>query len=419
MADPIYISFEPETSPFPVEGTSPLPAGDTTPAPAGDATPEPEELASPAPAGDATPVPEELASPTPGAETTPVPEEHTTPAPAEGDTPQQTTAPTATDVPQEVLQESTPEPQTITEEPGPLPQWLTEPAVGGISCGGWTGLGLLAGLLVASAAAYLARRAGRKKETPAAPAAPAVWSGKVTVEKLHEQGARSGQQDCFFVSPQEETLGLLAVVADGMGGLTDGDKVSQAAVSAMAQAFYHAQGTPQQVLLRLAEQANSAVNRLLGEDGTCQSGSTLTAGLIRNGGFHYLSVGDSRICLCRQGVLYQLNREHIYRNELYTRFVNGEETLEGAAGHPQAAGLTSFLGMGQLKYIDLPAEPVTVQPGDRFLLMSDGVYNALSPEEMTAALAQGPGRTAQALHEAIQAKGYQNQDNYTAVILNC
>ena len=308
--------------------------------------------------------------------------------------------------------------EAVPGESGTLALWLREPGAGGISCGGWAGLGLLAGLLAALAAAAVSAWLRRRKRVPPDPAR-GPWSGNVTVEKLHEQGARPGQQDSFFVSPAEEAAGLLAVVADGMGGLADGDKVSQTAVSAMAQAFYRARGTPQQVLIQLAEQANTAVNRLLGEEGLYRSGSTLTAGLIREGAFHYLSIGDSRICLYRRGVLYQLNREHVYRNELYIRYVNGEETLEGAAGHPKAAGLTSFLGMGELKYVDLPAEPVAIRPGDRFVLMSDGVYNALTPRELTDALSREAGQTAQALHAAIQAKGYQNQDNYTAVILNC
>lgn len=249
--------------------------------------------------------------------------------------------------------------------------------------------------------------------------ADALQKEKIIVEKLHEQGARTGQQDCFFVSAQEENIGLLAVVADGMGGLSDGDKVSQTAVSAMAHGFYQVQGAPQEVLVRLIQQANKAVNLLLGDDGVCKSGSTLSAGLIRDGAFHYLSVGDSRICLYRQGIVYQLNREHVYRNELYVDCVNGEEDPEEISAHPRAAGLTSFLGMGQLKYIDIPAEPVKICPGDRFVLMSDGVYNALTQEEFCAALQHEPGETARALDEAIRAKEYRNQDNYTAVILNC
>ena len=311
-----------------------------------------------------------------------------------------------------------------------LSLWLGEPGVGGISSGGWAGLGLGAGLLLSAAAVLIRKAVGQRGEKrPLALPLEPPDSGRVRVDKLHEQGARSGQQDCFYVSCEGDWIsdvvilngapGLLAVVADGMGGLADGDKVSQTAVSAIAQGFHQAQGTPQQVLLQLAERANMAVNQLLGEDGLYHSGSTLVAGLLREGAFHYLSIGDSRICLYRKGVLYQLNREHIYQNELSVRFVNGEESLENVAGHPKAAGLTSFLGMGQLKYIDLPAEPVQVRRGDQFILMSDGVYNALTPEELSAALERGAGQAARALDEAIRAKNYQNQDNYTAVILTC
>lgn len=201
-----------------------------------------------------------------------------------------------------------------------------------------------------------------------------------------------------------------------MGGLADGDKVSQTAVTAMANGFYHAQGQPGQVLLSLLEQANRQVNALLGPDGLRRSGSTVVAALMENSAFHYLSVGDSRICLFRDGALYQLNREHIYPNELYTDGVNGLCPLQDGDDHPKAGGLTSFLGMGELKYVDIPAQPVTIREGDVFILMSDGVYNALTEYELIQALS-APGSTADALRAAIQAKGYTNQDNYTAVIV--
>lgn len=280
----------------------------------------------------------------------------------------------------------------------------------------WIGLAVAAAVILAVVTALLLRR---KKKKPAAGGAPVPAPGGIQVEKLHEQGARKNQQDCFYVSPEElrPTHGLLAVVADGMGGLADGDKVSQAAVTAAMNAFYTAQGTPEQVLLTLLGQANQAVNALLGLDGLRSAGSTIVMGLVREGYFYYLSVGDSRICLLRDGVLYQLNREHVFRSELYQRAVNGEMSLAEAAGHPKGGGLTSFLGMGQLAHVDLPAQPAAVRSGDRFVLMSDGVYNALPEGELTALLASGGG--ADALRAAIQAKGYTNQDNYTAVILTC
>ena len=258
---------------------------------------------------------------------------------------------------------------------------------------------------------------GRKKK--ADPSVSPQLSGKLTVGKLHEQGDRESQQDCFAVSPEElaPTRGLLAVVADGMGGLADGDKVSQTAVAAMLDGFLSTGGEPDSLLLALTEQANRQVNRLLGPANIGKSGSTLVAGLIRDGRFHYLSIGDSRICLFRDGQLIQHNREHIYRHELSIQALSGIGSLQGAAAHPKAAGLTSYLGMGQLKYVDIPAQSVEIRGGDKFILMSDGVYNALSEGEIAGALDEGAEKAAEKIGEMIATKAYRNKDNYTAVIL--
>ena len=253
----------------------------------------------------------------------------------------------------------------------------------------------------------------------AQPIQPVLPGTVPQVGKLHRQGARPSQQDCFSVSPAEfiPSLGLLAVVADGMGGLTDGDKVSQTAVAAIMNGFYAARGQPEEVLLTLLGLANSEVNRLLGPDGCGKSGSTLVAGLVRDGRFYTLSVGDSRVCLYRDGTLYQLNREHIFLHELEQRAVNGEDSLQAAYSHPRRAGLTSYLGMGRLRYVDMPAGPIDIHIGDKFLLMSDGVYNALAQAELTACLSAPAEEAAVLLEQAIRAKNYSNQDNYTAVIL--
>lgn len=258
-------------------------------------------------------------------------------------------------------------------------------------------------------------RKSRKKETPA------MSQSELHIEKLHELGARKNQQDCFAVSPLElaKDQGVLMIVADGMGGLSDGDKISQTAVSAALNAFFSVEGTPQQILLSLLAHANRAVNRLSGSDGAAPGGTTILMGLFKDNMFHYLSVGDSRICLYRHGQLYQLNREHIYCNELAISAVNGEIGISDVYSHRKSGGLTSFLGMGALKYIDLPARPLAVLPGDKIILMSDGVYNALTEEEFTVSLDAGTGNVADALNQVIQAKGYARQDNYTAVILSC
>lgn len=274
-------------------------------------------------------------------------------------------------------------------------------------------------VIVAVLSVLLFRSRKKLKTTSSAPAKSSQPSGGFSVGKLHELGDRESQQDCFAVSPAEliSSHGLLAVVADGMGGLADGDKVSQTAVAAMLDGFLASDSDPETLLLSLAEQANRQVNRLLGPANIGKSGSTMVAGLIRNGRFHYLSIGDSRICLFRDGQLIQLNREHIYRHELSIQALSGMGSIQGAAAHPKAAGLTSYLGMGQLKYVDIPAQSVEIRAGDKFILMSDGVYNALSESELSFALNKTAEMAAQKIGEMIAAKAYRNQDNYTAVIL--
>lgn len=308
--------------------------------------------------------------------------------------------------------------QTAASVPSTFPE--PPPAGSWLDIGAGAGAGLVLGIgAMALAAKLRGHHKGKPKKELSQPSGTAP---RLRVEKLHQQGARDSQQDSFSVSPEDllETHGLLCAVADGMGGLSDGDKVSQAAVSAVMNSFYTeggSPGDPQELLLTLLSRANQAVDQLLGPDGANLSGSTLVLGLVKEGRFYWLSVGDSRIYLYRGGSLIQLNREHVYRQELYIQAVNEASPIPLAGQCQNAGGLTSFLGMGLLKYVDIPAGPVDVLPGDMFLLMSDGVYNALPGGELPDILASRPEDAATAIGNAVAAKGYRNQDNYTAVVL--
>lgn len=264
----------------------------------------------------------------------------------------------------------------------------------------------------------LLRKRNRRNAPQGQVAPEGIIPGAIQVGKLHQIGARESQQDCLAVSPTaiSASKGLLAVVADGMGGLSDGDKMSQTAAAAMMNGFMAAREILPDTLLALAAEANLAVNRVLGPN-QGQSGTTLVSGIVKDGLFYYVSVGDSRIGLFRNGMLTQLNREHVYRNDLRIQALNGSGTLWDAETHPKKAGLTSFLGMGNLKYVDIPAEPIRLCRGDKIILMSDGVFNALLLNEMEGALTLPAQQAADAMGQMIQAKAYRNQDNYTAVIL--
>ena len=243
----------------------------------------------------------------------------------------------------------------------------------------------------------------------------------IAVGKVHAQGARESQQDSFSVSAEEAELQgkFLAVVADGMGGLSDGDKVSQTIVSTAMRTFLSAEDDRTLQLAVLLAKAKGAVDQLLGPEGMQRSGSTVVMGMIKEGLFDYISVGDSRIGLYRDGELHQLNRSHSYAHELLIDAIDGAKTFAEIRADRRAECLTSYIGMGELKYVDVPAAPLKIHPGDKFILMTDGVFNALTEQELSAALECNAEEAARSIEQWICEKGYRNQDNYTAVILQC
>lgn len=232
-------------------------------------------------------------------------------------------------------------------------------------------------------------------------------------------GARKDQQDSYGMTdpalyPQQ---GILALVADGMGGLANGKAVSAALVNTFLGEFRSVAdyGKPQDVLMKLAISANQRINQMLvGQD---RSGSTLVSVLVRDGCLHFLTVGDSRIYLYRAGALLQLNREHIYQEELAVSAVNCQVPISQVTGDRQAHALTSFFGSGTIKHMDRNYEGIRLVPGDRVLLCSDGVFGTLTQVQMEYALSQDVRRAADLLRDMVREAGKAHQDNNTGLIL--
>lgn len=233
-------------------------------------------------------------------------------------------------------------------------------------------------------------------------------------------GRRENQEDSYCISRLETSTfrsrGLLAAVADGIGGLNNGQVASGTAMRNMAMRFE--QQDPERPssdrLLELAAQAQEDVASINRQNGD-HCGTTLVSVLITPEGMVFLSVGDSRIVLYRSGVLMQLNREHVLGKES-----DEAVALNGAA--PRAEGskrnaITAYLGRENLRQMDRNLRPMPLVPGDRVLLMSDGVFNALSDAEIMAHLGKSPRQAAQAIVEAVDAKAFPHQDNATIVIV--
>jgi len=263
-----------------------------------------------------------------------------------------------------------------------------------------------------------AQRAARKSRNTPPDFTPGSITEVKSVGTVHNIGSRQGQQDSFDVV--NCSAGTLAVVADGMGGLSDGDKVSQKIVATMrADALRIRPGQTDTVLCQMAAHANQEVNRMLGAARQYKCGSTLLAVLVEKYTVRWITVGDSRIYLYRGGSLIQLNREHIYRAELLERAINGKLSFSEALHDPQSERLSSFIGMGELKHVDFCQNSLQLLPGDRILLMSDGIFNTLSNQDISRAISSTPNAASAAaqLEQRVLQAASPNQDNFTCVIL--
>lgn len=238
---------------------------------------------------------------------------------------------------------------------------------------------------------------------------------------VHNQGARPSQQDNQCVESVFGGAGVLAVVADGMGGLSGGEKVSGRIVQDVhAAAPQFRPNTMDTILPQMVESICADINKLLGPEGIYKSGSTLLAVLSDGKKFSWASVGDSRIYLFRGGVMSQVNPEH---NQLTTEWMPevqaGRMSIQDAMNNPDGKKLTSFIGMGKLRYLSASRSSIAIAPGDRILLMSDGVFGTLSDQQMAEILTKCPDVTqaASLMENQVLAAQARGQDNFTAVIL--
>ena len=248
-----------------------------------------------------------------------------------------------------------------------------------------------------------------------------VWHPeRPQIGKVHCIGARSYQQDSLGLTQVLGGIGTLAMVADGMGGLAGGDQVSQQII--MSGLNYGAAITSCQEtnpLVDMVRSINADINRMLGPDLIYKCGSTLIAVLTVKDRFHWISIGDSRIYLYRAGFVNQLNTDHDLMQLWMPEILSGDRSYAAATQDPEGRKVTSFIGMGDLKYMDYSRQAIRLRPGDRLILVTDGVYGAVPPETMAAIFKanQNVSDAAQALEQAVRVAALPHQDNYTALIL--
>lgn len=234
-------------------------------------------------------------------------------------------------------------------------------------------------------------------------------------------GGRQANEDAHCVEPD---LGLFAV-ADGMGGHAGGAVASAIAIRELVTVIRrHAissgktwcgQLDPRlSVGENLLTQAILAAHRRVCMQRSSQHpslGTTVAALMLRRGKAVIAHVGDSRVYHHRAGRLQRLTRDHAI-NGLF-------EALDGqlpstAPPLPYSHLITQALGMRGSPSPDL--RTLVVEPGDRFLLCTDGLLEGLDDRRIDRLLARLPAQHAgDALVRESYARG--GSDNITAVVV--
>ncbi|PRX48473.1 protein phosphatase [Prauserella shujinwangii] len=223
---------------------------------------------------------------------------------------------------------------------------------------------------------------------------------------------RSGNEDSVFTSPR------LLAVADGMGGHAHGEVASELAMAAIADLDRRvadldpAELEPETALRQaVADAAGRLDEQVAGDADLAGMGTTLTALLWDGTRFTLAHIGDSRGYLLRDGELSRLTKDHTVVQSLVDE---GSLAPELAAGHPHRSVLTRAL------LAESPAEPdvaaLDVRPGDRYLLCSDGLTDAVDDEDIQDVLATvtEPAQAVRTLIDLANDNG--GPDNITCVV---
>jgi serine/threonine-protein phosphatase Stp1 len=225
----------------------------------------------------------------------------------------------------------------------------------------------------------------------------------------HPGAVRDHNEDAFLARGGEG----LWVVADGMGGLDDGQWAARTLARQLAVAPLS--GDLERDAATVAEVVRHANFVIFKESTERQNhiGSTVVALLVRGAGFAVVWAGDSRLYLRRDGALAQVTTDHTQVQQLVDA---GYLTPREAADHPMSHVLSRAVGtQAEVEAQTLIGE---VRAGDLFLLCSDGLPRVLEDEEIAKELESGnPSAMIRRLVDLAVERGAP--DNVTVLVIGC
>jgi len=230
-----------------------------------------------------------------------------------------------------------------------------------------------------------------------------------------------------FGHAPSESADFVFAVSDGIGGAMAGEFASRIAVDKITRllppAFKRsAAGLPtdfEDVLDELFEEIHTALMYLGSTDPDCAGmGATLSMCWFTPGWMYFAHIGDSRIYYLpkHEGGIRQVSHDDTYVGWL---FRNAKISEWEARQHPSRNALQRALGAGH-QFVDPQVGAVACEPGDLFLLCTDGLVDGLFDSQILDILSTSrPFGTASNPAERLvrQAVVQAGRDNTTALVI--
>ena len=222
----------------------------------------------------------------------------------------------------------------------------------------------------------------------------------------------------------------LYMVADGMGGHSSGEVASRMACDAVAEFFRETAADEDMTWpFKMDKGVSYEANRLAvsvklanlrihecaqSNPGQRGMGTTIASVRFTDGSLVIGHVGDSRVYRVREGLMVQLTEDHSLLND-YIKMK--DLTAEEIENFPHKNVIVRALGMKETVAVDLSIEEA--EPGDIYLLCSDGLCGMITDDEIVEAvlenLAEGLDTVCEKLIDAANAAG--GTDNITALLV--
>lgn len=235
---------------------------------------------------------------------------------------------------------------------------------------------------------------------------------------------RGHNEDAVFADPEQG----LAILADGMGGYNAGEVASGMATTLLATELKSAFATTaphiidaetskpfaHRCLVNKVRETNAAIhNAAQSQPQYAGMGTTLVAALFYDNRVTVAHVGDSRLYRLRGEVLTPITRDHSLLQE---QIDSGMISLEEAR-HSQNRNLVTR-AVGIDPEVDAEISDRPVQPGDIYLLCSDGLNDMVADEDIQLTLQMLNSNLELAAMQLIQmANDNGGRDNVSVILV--